>query len=146
LVVVVGPLKDLFFGEGRQLVDIARAAVLVQQLGQGAIARKVAESLAQSIIYAQPILQFGAENLAACPSRPFPRHFPMSIGPTKDLLHRQRTPPQSFHAAPTRAEERQPCHQAKLFQFARASAFKQERGIAEAKQRGRESIPVDLAG
>jgi hypothetical protein len=44
-VVVVGPLKDLFFGEGRQLLDIAGATVLAQQLWQGAIAGKVAESL-----------------------------------------------------------------------------------------------------
>jgi hypothetical protein len=29
----------------------------------------------------------------------------VSIGPTQDFLHRQRTPQQSFHAAPTRAEE-----------------------------------------
>src|SRR6266851_6391756 len=85
-VMVVGPLKDLFFSEGWKLVDIAGAPVLGKQLGKRAIAGKVSESLAQGTIHALPTLKLREENLAAVLGRPFPRHFSVSIGPTKDLF------------------------------------------------------------
>jgi hypothetical protein len=86
-VVIVSPSKDLIFGEKRQPVDIADPAVLGQQLGQRALARKFSESSAQSIVYAHPILMLREGNLAAGLTWPFSRYFMISIRPTENFFH-----------------------------------------------------------
>jgi hypothetical protein len=95
---LVGPVQNLPFAEGRQRLNISDTALFAQQLRQRAASAQPARSIAQSPIHSRPFLEtFGQGNRTTVPGRPPAGHFSIDIGPVQDFLNQERPSPHAFH-------------------------------------------------
>jgi hypothetical protein len=95
----VRPGQNLFLGETWQVADVADAAALGQELGQGRAARQPSEAVSQGRVDVDPLLVKVAQDVPVLATGPAAGPIEVTFRPGQDLFYRQRL--EAAAAAPT---------------------------------------------